>query len=59
MFVDGNSVSGYADEAMSWAVGAGLIQGNELNELVPQGLATRAEVATMVVRYYKLINAVE
>ena len=59
MFVDGKTVSEYADQAMSWAVGAGLIQGDEANRIVPQGLATRAEVATMIMRYHKLLNAVE
>lgn len=59
MFIDGNMVSEYADVPMSWAVGAGLIQGNEKNCIEPQGLATRAEVATMIMRYHMMLNSEE
>ena len=59
MFADGKLVSDYADQAMTWAVGAGLLKGNEENKLCPQGLATRAEVATMIMRFHQMINAVD
>ena len=49
-FSDGNKVSGYAKDAMSWAVGMGLINGSK-GRLDPQGGATRAQVAAILMRY--------
>ncbi len=54
-FADGYKVSAYAQEAMQWAVGAGIIQGNENNTLNPAGSATRAEVAAMLMRFNEKI----
>ena len=48
-FGDAEAVSGYAENAMKWAVGAGIIQGM-YGELVPQGMATRAQTATVIMR---------
>lgn len=50
-FADAESVSDYAAEAMVWAVGAGLIGGTDKGELNPNGSATRAEVATILMRF--------
>ncbi|MDR1440641.1 MAG: family 43 glycosylhydrolase [Clostridiales bacterium] len=50
-FADAASVSGYALEAVQWAVGAGLIQGRGENDIAPQGNATRAEVASIIQRF--------
>ena len=36
---------------MQWAVETGLMQGNEDGTLKPQGQATRAEVAAMLMRF--------
>ena len=36
---------------MSWAVGAGLISGTGGNVLAPAETATRAQVATMLMRF--------
>ena len=47
---DAFSVSEWAVPAMQWACGAGLINGIGSN-LVPQGNATRAQVATIMARY--------
>jgi hypothetical protein len=47
---DAFSVSEWAMPAMQWACGAGLINGIGSN-LVPQGNATRAQVATIMARY--------
>ena len=47
---DAFSVSEWAMPAMQWACGAGLINGIGTN-LVPQGTATRAQVATIMARY--------
>lgn len=49
-YQDAASVSTYAVPAMQWAVGAGLINGIG-NDLAPQGDATRAQVATMLMRF--------
>lgn len=49
-FADGAAVSDWADDAMEWAVGAGLFQGNNGN-LNPKSPATRAEVATLLMRF--------
>ena len=51
-FTDGNKVSNFAKEAMEWAVGTGIISGkNEGTVLDPQGNATRAECATIIMRF--------
>ena len=49
-YPDAETVSEYAVEAMQWAVGSGIINGMDGN-LAPQANATRAQVATMLVRY--------
>ncbi len=49
-FLDGNSVSGYAQEAMIWAIYMGIILGN--NDMInPWGNAKRAEVAAIINRF--------
>lgn len=51
-FRDGNEVSSFAQEAMKWAVGAGIIKGKDNGTFVgPQGSANRAEGAAMIQRY--------
>ena len=53
-FSDASQISGYAIEAMMWANAEGLIggvkSGNTLT-LQPRGAATRAQVATILMRY--------
>ena len=49
-FNDSASVSPWAKDTMRWAVGAGLINGMSDTTIVPQGTATRAQVAAMVMR---------
>lgn len=56
-FADGAKVPNWSKEAMAWAVNEGIIQGMDGNKLAPTGLATRAQVATMVVRYLLTIDA--
>lgn len=54
-FPDEAAVSGYAREAMAWAVGEGLINGVVTPEeiiLEPNGSATRAQIAIILMRYY-------
>ena len=47
-FPDAGSASGYALEALRWAVENGIISGYGSGQLAPQGLATRAQVAQMM-----------
>ena len=51
VFTDGASVSDWAAEAVAWAVGEGILTGKSGNTLDPQGTATRAEVATILMRF--------
>ncbi len=50
-FTDAGSVSSWAKDAMQWAVGAKLIQGVTAKTIVPKGNATRAQVATILMRF--------
>ena len=50
-FNDAGKVSGYAADAMRWAVETGLISGMGDGTLNPQGNATRAQLATILMRY--------
>ena len=55
-FVDADSVSAYAADAMAWAVEQGLIGGVGDQRLNPRGSATRAQVAAILQRYISLLN---
>ena len=48
---DAASVSGWAEDAMQWAVAAGVITGKGGGILDPKGNATRSEIATIMMRY--------
>ena len=52
-FADVERVSSFAGPAMTWAVNTGLISGID-GKLVPQGLATRSQVATVLMRFAQL-----
>ena len=56
-YSDANSVSEYAVEALTWANGAGIVNGKEGARLDPQGNASRAEIATMLMRFCENIVA--
>ena len=47
-FTDAGDVSGWAQEAVQWAVGSSLLNGKGNGILDPKGTATRAEVAAML-----------
>lgn len=49
-FTDAGTVSDWADEAMAWAVSEGIIGGVTMTTLVPNGSATRAQCATILMR---------
>ncbi len=52
-FSDKNSVQVYARNAMRWAVSNGIVKGYQDNTLRPEKTITRAELATIMVRYYE------
>ena len=53
-FTDASDISAWAVSAMQWAVGQGLIQGSN-GQLRPQANASRAEVATILMRFCKVL----
>ena len=58
-FPDAGSVPSWARTAMAWAVGNGLISGvgeNGVSYLRPEGCATRAQVATILMNYEKALS---
>lgn len=50
-FADGDDTSDWAQQAMSWAVAQGLITGVDSDRLDPKGQATRAQTATILMRF--------
>lgn len=50
-FADTASVSTWAQPAMQWAVAEGYISGMGDSQLAPQGTATRAEIASVIMRF--------
>ena len=50
-YADYGQISGYALEAMDWAVNIGLINGTSSSTLSPQGQAARAQVAEIFMRF--------
>lgn len=49
-FADAGQVASWAEEAMEWAVGQGIVGGMEGDMLAPQGNATRAQSAAVLCR---------
>lgn len=56
-YADCSQVADYAYDAMSWAVGAGIIAGTSTSTLSPCALTTRAQLATIMMRYCMLSEA--
>ena len=50
-FGDASSIRGYAQEALSWAHAQGLVLGFEDGSLRPQGTASRAQIAAVLMRF--------
>ena len=50
-FVDAGRISSWAIDGFRYCVASGIFKGNAKNELNPRGNATRAELATMIVRF--------
>jgi len=51
-YKDFENTAAWAKDAMSWAVSHSLISGRSSTALVPQGTATRAEIAGVLQRFY-------
>ena len=56
-YPDASAVSAFAQDAVAWAVDAGLLTGTGAGTLNPQGTATRAELAALLVRAEALFTA--
>ena len=54
VYTDAGQVSPYAAEPMGWAVDRGLITGVTTGTLAPGGSATRAQVATILMRFCEM-----
>lgn len=55
-FIDTINVSSYALQPLAWAVENGIVSGTSSDTISPSGNATRAQVATMLMRYDKAFN---
>ncbi len=55
-FDDAQSISTYAVPAIQWACGSGMISGVSALTLDPQGITSRAQAATMFMRYCENVN---
>ena len=55
-YADFADLSEYAIPAMQWACGAGIVNGTSESTLAPQGEATRAQVAAMLMRFCEAIG---
>jgi len=53
-YSDAGSVADWAADAVRWAVGAGLIKGNDANQLSPKAGVTRAETAQILLRFMNM-----
>ncbi len=50
-FPDGGMVSAYAVDAVTWAVGTGLLVGDGMGRLLPKESGTRAQLAALITRF--------
>ncbi|MDY4431052.1 choice-of-anchor I domain-containing protein, partial [Evtepia sp.] len=55
-YTDANTISAYASDAMAWANAQGLITGVTNTTLAPKSSATRAQVATILMRFCETIG---
>lgn len=55
-FKDADEISSWAGPALQWAVERGILSGKDGGKLDPQAQASRAEVATILMRYIKEKN---
>jgi len=50
-YTDAGEIASYAQDAMAWAVAEGIISGMSATTLGPNGLANRAQIATIIMRF--------
>ena len=50
-FEDASAISSWAETAMSWANGSGLINGHDDGTIDPQGTTTRAQAASILMNF--------
>ena len=53
-YSDAAAVSAFAVPAMQWAVGSGIVSGRTSETINPKDTATRAEIATIIMRYREM-----
>ncbi len=56
VYADGRDASDWAEPAVRWAVGSGLLSGKSGNRLDPIGTATRAEIAQIMMSFFQNIK---
>ena len=56
VFTDGGLTSGWAADAVRWAIAKGIITGVSDTAVAPRGNATRAQTATMLQRFDGIIG---
>ncbi|MDO4754655.1 MAG: S-layer homology domain-containing protein, partial [Bacillota bacterium] len=56
IFEDGESVSPWAMSALEWAHAEGIVSGKPGMMLDPKGYATRAEIATILMKWIEMLN---
>jgi|GEM_PF-1436533 len=56
-FEDADQVSSWADEGVHWCVMKKILTGTGQNKLSPKGTATRAQIVTMLYRYFVPVDA--
>lgn len=55
-YADRGTISSYALDAVTWAVGTGIINGTSKTTISPQAYATRAEIAAMLTRFLTFVE---
>lgn len=53
-YADADKISDWAHESLEWAVSVGIISGRSETTLAPKGTATRAETASIMMRFIEL-----
>ena len=56
VYADVGQISSYAEDAMRWACGGGLLTGTSATTLSPKGTATRAQVAVILARFCQTMH---
>lgn len=54
-FADADAISAYARIPLAWAYATGIVNGTDATTLAPDGTATRAQAATMLMRFHKTV----